>query len=136
MKTFLFVLMTSLIGASSLANAKSIDIARCDSDCWVDRGDLSGVGRKCFMFYISQNGANNFSARMMGGYDDAGNPNIYDLGSVVKGQDSSNGVIWTVQSSDAVKSIRFVSDSSLKNGACVVTDIYNRQYRGISVSPR
>ncbi|MNT07914.1 hypothetical protein D3C72_1426370 [compost metagenome] len=82
-------------------------------------GDLSESG-KCFMFYITQESGNQFSARMDGGWDDAGNLNSYKLGPVTKSYGANGYVIWSLQSNNGIKSIEFSTENWTPEGTCTI----------------
>jgi hypothetical protein len=114
------MLLSSLVSSISMANVKSADIIRCNSQCWQDMGDLSESGQ-CFKFYITQESETQFSARMDGGWDDAGNQNTYKLGPVKKSYGSSGNVIWELQKNDGIKSIEFSREKwSPEGGTCTI----------------
>jgi hypothetical protein len=91
-------------------------------------GDLSESG-KCFMFYITQESDNQFSVRMDGGWDDAGNQNTYKLGPVKKSYGANGIVIWDLQKNDVVKSIEFSGEKwTPQGGTCTIkttTRVFN-----------
>lgn len=133
MKSLLLPVFILALNAPTFAADKKINIARCDSDCWVDRGDMSGVGRQCFIFYVSTDSAGNYFGEMLGGYDDAGNSNVYDLGPVSKTV-SGSGMSWYTQKKSYVKSIKFTSLAP--NSPCTIVDSNNKIYEGRSVTAR
>lgn len=133
MKSTLLALLFGLsLSTSAFANYKTV--ARCDSDCWLDRGDLSDAGRKCFKFYVSTDGVGNYTAKMIGGYDDAGNSNAYDLGPVLKSVSADGVTNWTTQTRSYVRSIQFTSTTP--NTLCTIIDSNNNVYGGRSLSLR
>lgn len=135
MKSTLLVLLFGLsLNTIAFANNQAGNVARCQSDCWMDHGDLSDTGRKCFTFYVSADGAGNYQAKMVGGYDDAGNSNVYDLGPVLKSVTADGGTNWTAQTRSYVRSIKFTSMAS--NASCTITDGNNKVYEGRSLSIR
>lgn len=131
--TTLALLFGLSLSTFAFANNKT-NVARCDSNCWLDRGDLSDVGRKCFNFYISTDGVGNYQAKMIGGYDDAGNSNAYDLGPVLKSVSADGATKWTTQKKSYVRSIQFTSSSP--NTSCTITDSNSQVYEGRSLSVR
>lgn len=134
MKSTILVLLVGLsLSTFASATNKTINVARCDSDCWLDHGDYSG-GRQCFDFYISTNGSGKYRAKMIGGYDDAGNSNAYDLGPVVKSVSADGETSFTTQKKSYVRSIQFSSMSP--NSSCSIIDSNNRIYEGRSLSVR
>jgi hypothetical protein len=119
---------------STFGFANEVNVLRCQSDCWLDQGDLSGVGRKCFSFYVSTDGEGNYQAKMIGGYDDEGNSNAYDIGPVLKSVGANGETNWKPQTKSYVRSIQF--SSMTPNTSCRITDSNNRVYEGTSLSLR
>lgn len=105
-------------------------VARCQSDCWLDRGDFSGL-RHCFIFNILTDGVGNYRAEMIGGTDDDGNYNNFDLGPVRKSVSADGGMKWTTQPRILVKSINF--KSMTQSASCTIIDSYNKIYQGTTL---